>query len=179
MTAKQLLTQITNQAYDAGSITDQLGESGFDMSLLTGVRTWAWDSRANKAVRSPEMDMTDDVAQRIAGFGGGDIVAILGHVAWVKETYIGQAFGSPPEAFLADTGTLESMLMRLDVAQSYLTACLRQMPDEKLPDAVAARYYGGSAANLFLVLAQHDVYHGGQICLIRNEHESRRTDSGP
>lgn len=97
---------------------------------------------------------------------------ILAHAAWPKVAYISQAFGAPPKPIPKSDGTLRSALKRLDAAQAYLVNCLEGLPNDKLCEPVPTTY-GESAANLFLALLQHDIYHGGQISLLRNEFEAR------
>ncbi len=84
-----------------------------------------------------------------------------------KAMYLTQAFGQPPEPFPPAGDTLGSLLAYLDAVQRYQAACLQGLSDEALDQPVPTSGHGESAAHLFWVLAQHDVYHGTQIGMVR------------
>jgi len=165
MTAKQLLLHETIQAYDFE-----------EMSLLTSVKGWKRDNATSSEVRAPERNLPDELANREPLHWHRGIIAILEHVAYCKIMYLTQAFGTPPAPLPDSDGTLASVLARLDAARAGLIDCLQKLPDEKLSDPVLTQFHGVSAANVFWVLAQHDVCHGSQIDMLRDEFEQRNTN---
>jgi hypothetical protein len=156
MTTKKLLLDITGKAYKSD-----------EMCLLSGVFPWNW-SPDKGCYRLPEQDLTEEQARSETDVWYQPVWSILKHVADCKAMYAVQAFGQPPTAFPEAADTLESLLAYLDATHSYLVSCLERIPDEDLGKPVPTEFHGESAANLFWVLAQHDVSHGAQIDVIRS-----------
>lgn len=155
VTARELLRLMTAQAYN-----------GDEMSLLCGVFARKWVPPDN-LVPDPERNLTAGDAKKRAPGWDQSILDLLRHVAECKAMYMEQAFGAPSEPFGALGDGLRSLLEYLDATQKYLVSCLDKMPDEDLAKPVATQCHGESAANLFWVLAQHDIHHGSQIKLLR------------
>lgn len=155
MTAKQLLLHMTRLAYNAD-----------EMALLTSVYPWTWRP-PGPAVRDPARDLTDEQARAKPDGWHRSILDILRHVAECKVAYMTQAFGEPPEPLGEAGQTLEDVLAWLDAAQRLVVARLEAIDEADLAKPVQTDHHGESAANLFWVLAQHDVAHGSQIELIR------------
>jgi uncharacterized damage-inducible protein DinB len=157
MTAKELLLHITRTAYD-----------GDEMSLLCGVFPYKWDDAINDLVPDPERALTDQVARRETERSSWSILRVLEHVAECKAGYMVQAFGEPDETFPPQGDDLESVLAYLAATQAYLVTCLEGMDEVSLGQPVPTEWHGETAANLFWVMAQHDVDHGSQIVNLRN-----------
>jgi len=155
MTTRRFLLQITHSAYD-----------GDEMSRLSDVFAREWVP-PDDLIRDPEHDLTEEQAQRKPAHWHRSILEILLHVADCKVMYLTQAFGSPPEPFPAKADTLPSTLEYLAATQRYLLVCLERLDEEALAQPVPTTCHGESAAHLFWVLAQHDVYHGSQIGVLR------------
>ena len=155
MTAKELLLHMTRLAYDAD-----------EMALLSGVFPWKFEP-PGPAVQDPARDLTDEQAHAKPDCWHRPIIDILIHAAFCKVHYMTQAFGEPPEPLGEAGQTLESVLAYLDAAQRLVLARLEAIDEADLAKPVATDHHGESAANLFWVLAQHDVAHGSQIKLIR------------
>jgi len=156
MTTKELLKGITAQAYNAD-----------EMSLLCGVYARKWVPPDN-LVADPENNLTEDQACAGSTAWHQSIWKILEHVADCKVMYAVQAFGEPSEPLPAKGGSLESLLAYLDAAQQYVEHCLERISEEALAKPVPTACHGESAAHLFWILAQHDVTHGAQIQVIRD-----------
>lgn len=150
-----MLGRMTAEAYN-----------GDEMSLLCGVFARRWEPPDN-LVPDPERNLTADGAKRKAAGWDSSILDLLRHVAECKAMYMEQAFGAPAEGFGAPGEELGSVLAYLNATHAYLVACLDKIPDEDLGRSVSTQCHGESAANLFRVLAQHDIHHGSQIKLIR------------
>jgi uncharacterized damage-inducible protein DinB len=156
LTTKELLLHITRAAYD-----------GDGMSLLCGVFPWKWDPSQSDVVPDPERKLTDEVARRETEFSSWTILKVLQHVAQCKAGYMVEAFGEPPEPFPPSGGDLQSELAYLEATHSYLVACLENIDEADLSKPVPTSWHGETAANLFWVMAQHDVDHGSQIVSLR------------
>jgi len=155
VTTKELLLNITRAAYD-----------GDEMSLLCGVfpRKWA---PPNGVVPDPERNLTNDVARQETHLSSWTILKILQHVGQCKATYMNQAFGEPPHPFPPVGDDLASALAHLEAAHRYLVACLENVDETDLDKPVPTSWHGETAANLFWVMAQHDVDHGSQLVCLR------------
>ena len=81
--------------------------------------------------------------------------------------YMDQAFGPPAEDYPEPGETLQSVLRYVAAAHQRMIECLQSLDDEALVRPVKTTAHGESAANLFWVLVQHDVSHGGQIGVLR------------
>jgi hypothetical protein len=155
MTTKELLLHITRAAYD-----------GDEMSLLCGMFPRKWVP-PDDLVPDPARNLTDDVARRETGLSSWTILSVLQHVADCKAMYMAQAFGEPPCALPPAGDNLQSILAYLDAAHNYLTTCLGSMDDANLDQPVPTSCHGETAANLFWVMAQHDVNQGSQLVSLR------------
>lgn len=155
MTTKELLLHITRAAY-----------GGDEMSLLSGVFPWTW-SPSQGLIPDPERNLTDDIARREIDLSSWTILKVLQHVAECKAGYMTQAFGEPPQPLPPAGDDLRSVLTCLEAAQRYLMDCLEGMDDADLDRPVPTPWHGETAANLFWVMAQHDVDHGSQIISLR------------
>jgi uncharacterized damage-inducible protein DinB len=155
MTAKQLLLHMARQSYNAD-----------EMALLTGVFPWKWQP-PGPPVPDADRNLTDEAARTKPDCWHQSILDILVHVGVCKVGYMTQAFGEPAEALPEIGRTLESVLTYLDAAQALVVACLEAIDEGDLGKPVTTEYHGQSAANLFWVLAQHDVAHGSQIDVLR------------
>lgn len=155
MTARELLLHETKLAYQSD-----------EMALLSGVLPWKWQP-PGPPVPDPARNLTDQAARRKPDCWHQSILDILKHVAKCKMGYMTQAFGPPAKPPGEPGETLESVLAYLEAAQGYLLACLEGLDEADLARPVQTDFHGESAANLFWVLAQHDVAHGSQIDVIR------------
>lgn len=155
MTAKELLRRETESAYN-----------GDEMSLLCGVYARKWVPPDN-LVRDPDRDLTPEQARQQPAVWHCPILSILEHVADCKAMYMEQAFGPPPEPYPEPGGSLVTMLAYLESTHRRLLACLDALDDHALARPVPTACHGETAADLFWVLAQHDVCHGAQITVIR------------
>jgi len=155
MTCKEMLQHAAASAY-----------SGDEMSLLCAVYARKWVPPDN-LIRDPDSDLTEQQAKAKSPAWYRSIWEILKHVADCKAMYAKQAFGEPPEPFPGVGDTLESLLAYLDTTHKYVERCLSEIDEGALAMPVATSCHGESAANLFWVLAQHDVAHGAQIEVIR------------
>jgi hypothetical protein len=160
MTAKELLLHVTRQAYRAD-----------EMSLLTGVFPWKYQP-PGPPEPDPDRNLTDAAARRKPDGWHRSVLDILKHVAQCKASYMTQAFGPPPEPLPEVGETPASVLACLDTAQAYVLACLAGIDEADLDKPVPTDFHGESAANLFWVLAQHDVAHGSQIDVLRESIEA-------
>ena len=155
MTAKELLLHITRTAY-----------SNDEMGLLCGVFPWTW-APSQGLVPDPERNLTDDVARRETSLSSWTILKVLHHVTECKAGYIVEAFGEPSEPFPPVGDDLQSTLAYLEATHKYLVACLENIDEVDLGKPVPTSWHGETAANLFWVMAQHDVDHGSQIVSLR------------
>jgi uncharacterized damage-inducible protein DinB len=155
MTTKELLLHITRKAYDG------------EMSVLRGVFPWKWDPSQNDLVPDPGRALTDDVARRETELSSWTILKVLRHVAQCKAGYMVEAFGEPPEPLPPAGEDLESVLAYLEATQKLLVTCLENMDEADMGKPVPTSWHGETAANLFWVMAQHDVDHGSQIVSLR------------
>ena len=156
MTSKKLLKDVTNLSYN-----------GNEMSLLGGVYTRKWVPPDN-LIPDPQNNLTEDQDGAVSTIWEHSIWEILEHVAGCKSMYAVQAFGQPVEPFPEIGDSLQSLLTHLDSVHRYVVDCLDGMDDEALASPVPTTCHGDSAANLFLVMARHDVCHGAQIQMIRH-----------
>jgi uncharacterized damage-inducible protein DinB len=156
MTTKELLLHITRTAY-----------RNDEMALLCGVFPWKWDTTTNDLVPDPERELTDEVARRQKKISSWTILTVLQHVAECKAGYMAEAFGEPPEPLPPAGDDLPSVLAYLESTQQHLVSCLEGMAEEDLDKPVPTSWHGETAANLFWVMAQHDVNHGSQILSLR------------
>lgn len=155
MTIKAALLHGTRCAYE-----------GEEMSLLCEVYAHKWVP-PDGLIRDPGRDLTDAVARIRPETWHRSILDILTHVAECKTMYMIQAFGPPPHPLSAPGDSLQSVLRALDEAHGYLVACLERIDEAELGKPVPTNCHGETAANLFWVLAQHDVSHGSQIGVLR------------
>jgi hypothetical protein len=155
VTTKELLLRITRAAY-----------GGDEMSLLCGVFPWKW-APSQGLVPDPERSLTDDIARRDADHSSWTVLKVLKHVAECKAGYMIQAFGEPPQPFPPPGDDLRSVLTYLETTQTYLMTCLKKIDEADLGKPVPTPWHGETAANLFWVMAQHDVDHGSQIVSLR------------
>ena len=155
MTTKELLLHITRAAYD-----------GDEMSLLCGVFPSKW-LPPDGLVRDPERSLTDGVARQETDLSSWTILKILRHVADCKAGYMIQAFGQPPQSFPLPGDDLESVLAFLEATHRHLITSLQNTDEADLNEPVPTSWHGETAANLFWVMAQHDVDHGSQIVSLR------------
>ena len=144
----------------------ELAYNGDEMSLLCGVHTWKWVPPDN-LVRDPDRDLTPEQARQQPAVWHCPILSILEHVADCKAMYMEQAFGPPPDPHPEPGGCLVTVLAYLDATQRRVLDCLDGLDDQALARPVSTACHGETAANLFWVLAQHDVCHGAQITVIR------------
>lgn len=156
MTTKELLLHITRTSY-----------RNDEMALLCGVFPWKWDTAKNDLVPDRDRELTDDVAQRETDASSWTILRVLQHVAECKAGYMVEAFGEPLEPLPSMGGDLPSVLEYLEATQRLLVSCLEGMAEEDLGKPVSTSWHGETAANLFWVMAQHDVNHGSQIVSLR------------
>ena len=156
MTTKELLQHATAQAYN-----------GDEMSLLCGVFPRKWVPPDN-LIPDPDHNLTHDQACADSSVWYQPIWKILKHVADCKAMYATQAFGEPSKPFPTEGESLESLLEYLGATHQYLEHCVGEIEETDLAKPVPASSHGESAANLFWVLAQHDVSHGAQIQVIRD-----------
>jgi uncharacterized damage-inducible protein DinB len=155
MTTKELLLHITRTAYRSD-----------EMALLCGVFPWKWEP-GQGLVPDTERRLTDDVARRETELSSWTMLKVLQHVAECKAGYMVEAFGEPPEALPPVGDDLDSVLAYLEATQKLLVTCLENMDDADLGKPVPTSWHGETAANLFWVMAQHDVDHGSQIVSLR------------
>ena len=156
MTTKELLLHITRTAY-----------RNDEMALLCGVFPWKWDTEKNDLVPDRDRELTDDVAQRETDASSWTILRVLQHVAECKAGYMVEAFGEPTEPLPPVGEDLPSVLSYLKATQDLLVSCLQGLVEEDLSKPVPTSWHGETAANLFWVMAQHDVNHGSQILSLR------------
>ena len=78
-----------------------------------------------------------------------------------------EAFGEPSSPLPPVGDDLESALAYLEATRTLLVACLENMDEEALREPVPTSWHGETSANLFWVMAQHDVDHGSQIVSLR------------
>jgi uncharacterized damage-inducible protein DinB len=155
MTTKELLLHITRTAY-----------RNDEMALLCAVFPHKWEP-GQGLVPDTDRALTGDVARRETELSSWTIVKILKHVADCKAGYMAEAFGEPPEPFPPVGDDLPSMLAYLQATQDYLVVCLESVEEADLGRPVPTSWHGETAANLFWVMAQHDVDHGSQIVSLR------------
>ena len=155
MTTKELLLHITRTAY-----------RNDEMALLCAVFPHKWEP-GQGPVPDTDRALTDDVARRETELSSWTVVRVLKHVADCKAGYMVEAFGEPPEPFPPTGDDLSSTLAHLQATQDYLVACLEGLEDADLGRPVPTSWHGETAANLFWVMAQHDVDHGSQITSLR------------
>ena len=155
MATKEFLLKLTASAYD-----------GDEMSLLCGVYARKWDDTKG-VVPDPYNDLTDEGANVPAPNWGRTPLDVIKHVADCKAMYMEQAFGSPSTPRPEPVDTLKSLLRYLDSTHKYVTVCLGALCEDDLQKPLPTQCHGESAANLFRVLAQHDIYNGAYINAIR------------
>jgi uncharacterized damage-inducible protein DinB len=155
LTARDLLLHVTERAYNAD-----------EMALLSDVFPWRFEP-PDRLVREPSRDLTEAVAKAKPESWHQSIYDILVHVARCEAGYLEQAFGPPPEPYPAMGKTLAELLAHLDAVQRRAVACIEALDEAALAEPVPTDFHGESAANLLWVLAQHDVYHGAQIGVLR------------
>ena len=156
MTGKELLLHETRRAYDWD-----------EMSLLSATRPYDFGPHTEwKSVRNPAADLTTEQTRLPRAGWHRTVWEVIEHVAGCKLGYMTQAFGAPSEAPPAVDDTLESLMANLQASHEYLLACLESTTDEALAQPVPVGH-GETLANLFWVLAQHDVVHGSQIEVLR------------
>ncbi|MCS6949607.1 MAG: DinB family protein [Armatimonadota bacterium] len=105
----------------------------------------------------------------------GSILEIAFHAAGDKHALHNTAFGDGRltweqirQQFEADGGDLGAAIRLADKGHEQLLATLRTLSDEQLEQKVP--YYHGrrmSAGEIFLLAAEHDLYHAGQIWYVR------------
>jgi uncharacterized damage-inducible protein DinB len=155
MTTKELLLHITRTAY-----------RNDEMALLCAVFPHKWEP-GQGLVPDTDRALTGDVARRETELSSWTILKVLKHVADCKAGYMAEAFGEPPEPFPPVGDDLPSMLAYLQATQDYLVVCLESVEEADLGRPVPTSWHGETAANLFWVMAQHDVDHGSQIVSLR------------
>lgn len=120
----------------------------------------------------------------------GSILEIAFHAAGDKHALHNTAFGDGAltweqirHRFEQDGGDLAAAIRLADAGHEQLLATLRTLSDEQLTQKVP--YYHGrklTAEEVFLMAAEHDLYHAGQIwyvrCLIEGEQE-RKNSTAP
>lgn len=103
---------------------------------------------------------------------------VLHLTAWkheVRQRLAGQVAGEPPDGDwppVTDTSPegWRAAVQKLEVAHRLLVSAVRDFPEQHLPvptndprgDAIAATHY-----ELLMGILQHDVYHAGQIALLK------------
>ena len=152
---KEMLQRVAASAYN-----------GDEMSLLCAVYTRKLVPPGN-LIRDPDNDLNEPQAKAESPAWYRSIWEVLKHVADCKAMYAKQAFGEPPAPFPDVGDTLESLLTYLEATHKYVERCLTEIDEGTLGMPVPTSYHGESAANLFWVLGQHDVAHGAQIQIIR------------
>jgi hypothetical protein len=115
---------------------------------------------------------------------------LVRHVAWSKSRYCHEGFATPmpvadpcvnadgdaagvPWEFPCGAGWgcslaggIGEAVRLLEQSHRVVTGCLEACSDEALNEPVPTRH-GKPAANLFWVLLMHDLYHAGQIALLK------------
>lgn len=157
MTTRNLLLHITARAYNAD-----------EMALLSDMFPWRWEPSQKGLVRDPSRDLTEAAAKTQPEGWHQPIYGILKHVGECKAMYLDQAFGPPAEPYPVLGESLEELLAYLEAVQRRCIACIEQLDDAALGEPVPTDWHGETAANLFWVLAQHDVAHGAQIGVLRD-----------
>lgn len=115
----------------------------------------------------------------------GSILEIAFHAAGDKHMIHAIAFGDGTlsweqlhQRFTQEGGDIAAAIRLADAGQEQLLATLRSLTDEQLLQKVP--YYHGRrlrAEEVFLLAAEHDLYHAGQIwyvrCLVEGEREQK------
>ena len=117
----------------------------------------------------------------------GSILNLAYHTAGDKSVLISTAFGDGSVTWEQVKARFEAMGADLAAARTLaeqghrlVLQTLEDLPDEDL-DA-ARPYYGGkthSAYALFSIIAEHDLYHAGQINYVRNLYAGEQQASHP
>lgn len=139
-------------------------------------RSSPWHSLLNSLDGIPP-EMFSRAPDRHSGFPwmDGSVRDIVYHVAGDKFVQHSQAFSDGSltwDNVPVTRGPIEAMLKHLFDAHALLVEALKQQTDETLTRKV--RTWGGkrmSVRNFFLMLIEHDLYHAGQIRMLRNLYE--------
>ncbi|MER3413133.1 MAG: hypothetical protein C4341_02625 [Armatimonadota bacterium] len=139
-------------------------------------RTSPWHSLLNSLDGVPD-DVFVRAPEKHSGFPwmDGSIRDIVYHVTGDKVVQLSHAFGDGSvtwESVKVARASLGSMVEQLLEAHAHLAETLKQQSDESLGNKV--RTWGGktmTACDFFLMLVEHDVYHAGQIRMLRNLYE--------
>lgn len=139
-------------------------------------RSSPWHSLLN-SLEGIGQDVFTRTPERHVGFPwmDGSVRDILFHVTGDKMVQFSQAFGDGSvtwDTIRISRSTLEQMLPELHAAQEPLVEALRSQTPETLRQQV--RTWGGkrlTARDFFLMLIEHDLYHAGQIRMLRNLYE--------
>jgi uncharacterized damage-inducible protein DinB len=139
-------------------------------------RTSPWHSLLNSLEGIGE-DVFARAPTRHSGFPwmDGSIRDILYHVTGDKMVQYSQAFGDGSvtwDTLRISRSTLEEMLPELHAAHQPIVEALKSQTSETLAHKV--RTWGGkrlTARDFFLMLIEHDLYHAGQIRVLRNLYE--------
>jgi len=92
---------------------------------------------------------------------------ILKHVADVKAMYMVQTYGEPKIRLPEAGNSLESVLAYLDGCHALVVERLVSQTVDSLQQPVPTTFHGESGVHLFAVLAQHDIFHGAPIEVLR------------
>lgn len=146
----------------------------------------AYDGRADMSLTASLRGITPAEASWRPGEGTPTAEQIVRHVAWAKSRYCHEGFGRPmaledgyvdangdapglPWEFPCGAGWgsrvaagIGPAVELLELSHRVLVGCLESLSENALDQPVPTRH-GTSAANLFWVMAMHDLYHAGQI----------------
>lgn len=105
----------------------------------------------------------------------GSVLSLAFHTAGDKFVLMSHAFGDGqfgwPQVqnrFESLGGGLSAALALANEGHSLVLTCLREWPEERLEEQ--RPYYGGksfAARRIFEIVAEHDLYHSGQIRYVR------------
>lgn len=139
------------------------------LQIRASYRGPAWHG---PSLRDLIADVTAEVAARRPENGGRSIWELVLHAAFwariARETVEGAAYRTvePPGDWPAPAGTWEEAQELLGREQRALIQAVREMDDSRLVEQVSEQ----KGYNFYILLhgvAQHNIYHAGQIALLK------------
>lgn len=141
-----------------------------------------------RAVRGVTADDARWAPPQHRGFphADGSILNLLYHAGGDKHVLVGTAFGDGSvgwngirDRFVGLGGDLGAAMRLAQEGHAAVLAALERWPADALDSA--RPYYGGQtmpASEVFELMAEHDLYHAGQIVYVRCLLDGRRRASG-